>query len=85
MKNCPKCNNEFEELSKWRNIRTFCSRVCANSHVRSTESKNKTSAALMGRPSTRKQTHKKNCVICKDEFIVTGRQKNRVTLFGQLF
>lgn len=30
--NCPKCNKEFDNYSKWGN-KKFCSRSCANSHT----------------------------------------------------
>ena len=47
---CPKCGKKFSKdfLSEWdhRNFKGLCSRKCANSHYRSLESKEKTSAAL---------------------------------------
>lgn len=48
---CEKCGNEFTQITTQYNIdkkkcKRFCSRACANSHVRTEESKAKTSASL---------------------------------------
>ena len=44
MKNCPKCNNEFDENGKWGK-KQFCSRSCANSKTFTQEAKDKKSKA----------------------------------------
>lgn len=49
MVNCPKCNAEFDPKGKW-GLKKFCSRKCANSHVRTEESKRKTSESCKNNP-----------------------------------
>ena len=45
IKNCPKCNVEFEEKGKW-GLRKFCSQSCANSREQTTEIREKKSKKL---------------------------------------
>ena len=49
IKQCPKCNKDFNSYSKWGE-KKFCSRSCANSRTFSEESKKKKSKALKGKP-----------------------------------
>lgn len=57
----------------------FCSRVCANSRIRTQDTKDKISASLMGHPAANKHVYTKYCVVCSNVFEVPGRKKNRVT------
>ena len=50
IKQCPKCNNDFDSYSKWGE-KKFCSRSCANSRSFTEESKKKKSKALKGKPN----------------------------------
>lgn len=70
---CEKCGSEFSQLTTQHQIdnkkcKRFCSRVCANSHIRTEESKAKTSYTLNkiheARGTSRKSDnpeHRKNC------------------------
>jgi hypothetical protein len=48
IKNCKKCNKEFDSYSKWGE-KQFCSRKCSNSRIFSEESKIKKSIANKGK------------------------------------
>lgn len=70
---CEKCGNEFSQLTTQyiidnKKCKRFCSRACANSHIRTEESKAKTSRSLNkiheARGTSRKSNnpeHRKNC------------------------
>ena len=73
---CEKCSNNY--IVRYGSGR-FCSRSCANSRVRTAESKKKTSATLMGHTNTPSHLYEKVCVVCKNSFEVSGRKKHRST------
>lgn len=67
---CSKCGKSFSiiERSSKNKEKYFCSKKCANSHDRTSESKNKTSLSLIKYYNTQK----KRCVYCNNE--ITSRR-----------
>ena len=75
--NCEKCGKEFRQIATQylidnKKCKRFCSRACANSHVRTKESKAKTSASLNRMHENRGTSrhsdnpeHRKNCSLNK--------------------
>ena len=67
---CPKCNSLFENVSKWGDVKKFCSRHCANSRVwteqdklKKSESAKKSEKILKAnRDISKKEILKKNMI-----------------------
>ena len=54
---CPKCQITFDNYSKWQ-PKSFCSRKCANSRVRTEDIKSRVSATLSGRTLSKEHVEK---------------------------
>lgn len=65
IKKCPKCNNEFDDYSKW-GAKKFCSRKCSNSRTQTQEMRDK-KALKISKPG--------NCAYCDKEYATTGALK----------
>jgi len=86
LKNCPKCNTEFDAYSKWGE-RKFCSLSCANSRgPRTDDFKLKVRKKLTGvKRSTPNATKGKqfveritrNCLCCGVEFVTTSSEDRK--------
>jgi len=66
IKNCPKCNKEFDDYSKW-GAKKFCSRSCANS---------KEQTQLMRDKKAKKLSIVGSCKFCDKECASKGALKN---------
>lgn len=86
LKNCPKCNIEFNAYSIW-GVKKFCSRKCGNSRVRTEEIKNKISKGVIRSPKAiaAREKQKQNaifgnkiCPVCQKNFSVFPSSKKRI-------
>jgi hypothetical protein len=77
--NCAKCGKQFFVKERTNNFpekdRYFCSRSCANSKVKSQESKDKTSKTLKGRQISKRET--RICIGCNQNFVVTEKSNQK--------